>query len=87
MEEQRKKGFSYGFNYIALDQANPYFARLAEQSERRAASGLNELPGTEGSAVTYEDAAKVAKEYYGLNLSDYMSEEEYQTCIRAYRRK
>ena len=82
--EQRKKGFSYGFNYIALDQANPYFARLAEQSERRAASGLNELPGTEGSAATYEDAAKVAKEYYSLNLSDYMSEEEYQTCIRAY---
>ena len=95
--EQRKKGFSYGFNYIALDQANPYFARLAEQSERR-----DDLPDTEGTpapegasdsekaaaygeAATYEDAARVAKEYYGLNLSEYMSEEEYQTCIRAYR--
>ena len=67
-EDLKKKGFTYSFNYIALDQANPYFRKLAEQTETAA----------------YEEAARAAADYYGFTLSNYMSKEEYEACLAAY---
>ena len=70
--ESRKKGFTYTFNYIAMDQGNPYFTEMAKK------------PELTGDPADYEEAARIAKDFYGIRLSDYMTEEDYRKFLKAY---
>ncbi|MBR0147357.1 MAG: transglutaminase domain-containing protein [Eubacterium sp.] len=73
LSEQKKKGFTYDFNFIALDQASPYYVSFAKATEQQ-----------DPVHASYEDAVAAAREYYGIRLSDYMSEEQYEKCLAAY---
>ena len=73
LEESEKKGFEYEFSFISTDNASRYFRQFCMDAAEPA------------KPVDYAEATRVARELYGLRLSDYLTYEEYKTCIAAYR--
>jgi len=71
LDETAKKGFSYDFHFINVDTASLYFRKLAE----RAAGS---------TPVDYAEAERVARELYDINLSDYMTREEYEVSLQEF---
>ncbi len=69
LQEQKGKGFSYDFSYLALDPASPYFLRMAM-------SETLTRPWED-----YETISAYAAELYDLHLSDYLSRQDYEDCL------
>ena len=69
-KKTKKKGYTYDVLYISFDYASPYYKRLT-----RAAQQFRE-------PASYEAASAAALELYNLRLSDYMSESEYEKCVK-----
>ncbi len=72
LDGKEGKGFTYDFNYIAFDEASPYYKELARKAQEI------RYP------AHYEEAAAVAKEIYGIHLPNYITIDEYNEAIRAY---
>ena len=71
LQEKEEKGFSYEFNFLAMDYASPYFRQFAEKAAQ--------ATGT----ADYAAAKEKAWELYNFHLSDYLSEAEYYAALNS----
>ena len=72
LDSKEGKGFSYDFNYITFDEVNPYYKEMAMKAQSI------KYP------AHYDEAAQVAKEFYGFHLANYITIDEYNAAIEAY---
>ena len=78
---RHRKGYTIDAQYLDIDYGSPYLIRLIKAAGKSSAQGNN--PSNESTSslqtdLSYEEACDYAKELYGIELGDILTQEEFE---------